>query len=88
MIPFADEADALRIANGTEFGLAAAVWTKDEDRARRMEVAVEGGAVFINDMVRSDAHISFGGIKASGYGRELGSLGILEFTNAKTVWIG
>ncbi len=88
VIPFADEADALRIANGTEFGLAAAVWTADEDRAHRMEIAVEAGAVFINDMVRSDAHISFGGIKASGYGRELGKVGIHEFTNAKTVWIG
>jgi acyl-CoA reductase-like NAD-dependent aldehyde dehydrogenase len=88
VIPFADEADAVRIANGTEFGLASAVWTKDEDRARRMEIAVEAGAVFINDIVRSDAHISFGGTKASGYGRELGSVGIHEFTNAKTVWIG
>ncbi len=88
VIPFADEADAIRIANGTEFGLAAAVWTRDEDRARRMEIALEAGAVFINDMVRSDAHISFGGIKASGYGRELGQVGIHEFTNAKTVWIG
>ena len=88
ILPFADEADAIRIANGTEFGLAAAVWTADEHRARRMEAAVEAGAVFINDMVRSDAHISFGGIKASGYGRELGQVGIHEFTNAKTVWIG
>jgi len=88
VIPFTDEADAVRIANGTEFGLASAVWTRDEDRARRMEVAVEAGAVFINDMVRSDAHISFGGTKASGYGRELGQVGIHEFTNAKTVWIG
>ena len=88
VIPFAAEADAIRIANGTEFGLAAAVWTRDEERARRMEVAVEAGAVFINDMVRSDAHISFGGTKASGYGRELGQVGIHEFTNAKTVWIG
>jgi acyl-CoA reductase-like NAD-dependent aldehyde dehydrogenase len=88
ILPFTDEADALRIANGTEFGLAAAVWTRDEDRARRMEQGVEAGAVFINDMVRSDAHISFGGIKASGYGRELGEIGIREFTNAKTVWVG
>lgn len=88
VIPFTDEADAVRIANGTEFGLAAAVWTRDGDRALRMEQSVEAGAVFINDMVRSDAHISFGGIKASGYGRELGQVGIHEFTNAKTVWIG
>ena len=88
ILPFADETDALRIANGTEFGLAAAVWTSDEARAERMERGVEAGAVFINDMVRSDAHISFGGIKASGYGRELGQIGIHEFTNAKTVWVG
>lgn len=88
ILPFAYEADAIRIANGTEFGLASAIWTRDEDRARRMEVAVEAGAVFINDVVRSDAHISFGGIKASGYGRELGQVGIHEFTNAKTVWVG
>lgn len=85
---FATDAEALAIANGTEFGLAAAVWTADEARARRFEAEIEAGAVFINDMVRSDAHISFGGIKASGYGRELGPIGIREFTNAKTVWIG
>lgn len=87
ILPFADEADALRIANGTEFGLAAAVWTADEARAQRLEAGIEAGAVFINDMVRSDAHISFGGIKSSGYGRELGQIGIHEFTNAKTVWV-
>lgn len=85
---FEDEAHALRIANGTEFGLASAVWTSDEDRAMRMELAIEAGAVFINDMVRSDAHISFGGIKSSGYGRELGRIGTQEFTNAKTIWVG
>ena len=53
ILPFADEADAIRIANGSEFGLASAVWTRDEDRAARMEAAIEAGAVFINDMVRS-----------------------------------
>ncbi|MDR3473702.1 MAG: NAD-dependent succinate-semialdehyde dehydrogenase [Devosia sp.] len=87
ILPFADEADAIRIANNSEFGLASAVWTRDEARASRMEIAIEAGAVFINDMVRSDAHISFGGIKSSGYGRELGQVGTHEFTNAKTVWI-
>jgi acyl-CoA reductase-like NAD-dependent aldehyde dehydrogenase len=87
ILPFADEADAIRIANNSEFGLASAVWTADEARAARMEAAVQAGAVFINDMVRSDAHISFGGIKSSGYGRELGQVGTHEFTNAKTVWI-
>lgn len=88
ILTFADEADAIRLANSTEFGLAAAVWTRDEARANRLEAAIEAGAVFINDLVRSDAHVAFGGIKASGYGRELGEAGIREFTNAKTVWIG
>jgi len=87
ILPFADEADAIRIANNSEFGLASAVWTRDEDRVARMEAAIEAGAVFINDMVRSDGHISFGGIKSSGYGRELGQVGAREFTNAKTVWV-
>jgi len=87
ILPFNDEADAIRIANNSEFGLASAVWTTDEARAARMEAAIQAGAVFINDMVRSDAHISFGGIKSSGYGRELGQVGAREFTNAKTVWI-
>jgi len=87
ILPFTDEADAIRIANNSEFGLGSSVWTRDEARAARLEVAIEAGAVFVNDMVRSDGHISFGGIKSSGYGRELGLVGTHEFTNAKTVWI-
>ncbi|MGN6101065.1 MAG: aldehyde dehydrogenase family protein [Devosia sp.] len=87
IMPFADEAEAIRLANNSEFGLGSAVWTSDEARAARMEAAIEAGAVFVNDMVRSDAHISFGGSKSSGYGRELGQVGTHEFTNAKTVWI-
>ncbi|MDO5633059.1 MAG: NAD-dependent succinate-semialdehyde dehydrogenase [Paracoccus sp. (in: a-proteobacteria)] len=82
----ADEAVAL--ANDTEFGLGASVWTADLALARSMARQINAGAVFVNGMVASDARLPFGGIKKSGYGRELGSYGIREFTNIKTVWIG
>lgn len=88
VISAADAEDAVALANASEFGLGAAIWTRDVDRARRMARAIEAGAVFINGMVASDARLPFGGIKKSGYGRELGSFGIREFTNIKTVWIG
>jgi len=84
----ADAQEAVTLANASEFGLGAAVWTRDIERAREMSRAIDAGAVFINGMVASDARLPFGGIKKSGYGRELGSYGIREFTNIKTVWIG
>ncbi len=83
-----DADEAVRLANATEFGLGAALWTRDLDRARLLARRIEAGAVFVNGLVASDARLPFGGIKQSGYGRELGEFGIREFTNIKTVWIG
>jgi succinate-semialdehyde dehydrogenase/glutarate-semialdehyde dehydrogenase len=80
--------EALLVANSTPFGLGAALWTADLDRAARLAHEIEAGAVFINGLVASDPRLPFGGIKASGHGRELGRLGLHEFTNAKTVWTG
>lgn len=84
----ADEAEAIRLANATEFGLGAALWTRDVERGARLARQIDAGAVFINGMVASDARLPFGGIKQSGYGRELGDYGIREFTNIKSVWVG
>ena len=82
-----DEADAILIANDSRFGLGSSIWSKDFDRAERLSVQIQAGASFINGMVRSDPRLPFGGIKASGFGRELSYHGIREFTNAKTVWV-
>jgi succinate-semialdehyde dehydrogenase/glutarate-semialdehyde dehydrogenase len=83
-----DADEALRLANQTEFGLGAAIWSRDTDKARRLARQIDAGAVFVNGMVASDPRLPFGGIKRSGYGRELGYHGIREFTNIKTLWIG
>jgi len=83
-----DADEAVSLANATEFGLGAALWTRDLERAKSLARRIEAGAVFVNGLVASDARLPFGGIKQSGYGRELGEFGIREFTNIKTVWIG
>jgi succinate-semialdehyde dehydrogenase/glutarate-semialdehyde dehydrogenase len=80
--------EAVKVANSTEFGLGAALWTGDLTRARRLSRQIEAGAVFVNGLVASDARLPFGGIKQSGYGRELGVHGLREFTNIKIVWTG
>lgn len=83
-----DADEAVTLANQSEFGLGAAIWTADEDRGRKLARRVQAGAVFINGLVASDPRLPFGGIKRSGYGRELGANGLREFTNIKTVWVG
>jgi len=82
-----NEADALRIANDSAFGLGSSVWTADSARGEKLARQIEAGCCFVNGMVKSDPRLPFGGIKHSGYGRELSHHGIREFVNAKTLWI-
>jgi succinate-semialdehyde dehydrogenase/glutarate-semialdehyde dehydrogenase len=88
IVPAADVADAVRLANATRFGLGGAVFTRDVARGTDLaERALEAGACFVNAQVRSDPRLPFGGVKDSGYGRELGEFGLREFVNVKTVWV-
>jgi succinate-semialdehyde dehydrogenase/glutarate-semialdehyde dehydrogenase len=83
-----DADQAVRIANSSPYGLGAALWTRDEPAARALARRIESGSVFINGMVASDPRLPFGGVKKSGYGRELSSFGIREFVNIQTIWVG
>ena len=87
VIRVADEAKALAVANDTLFGLGASIWSDDSHRAEALAAEIEAGAVFVNGMVKSDPRLPFGGIKESGYGRELADYGIREFVNIQTVWV-
>lgn len=87
VIRVADEDEALHLANATRFGLGASVWTRDLKRGECLARRCEAGVCFVNGMVRSDPRLPFGGIKASGFGRELSRIGMLEFMNTKSIWV-
>lgn len=82
-----DEEDAIRIANDTDFGLGASLWTSDLEKAKRLVTKIHSGSTFINELVKSDPRLPFGGVGVSGYGRELSHYGIKEFVNIKTVYV-
>ncbi|MHB2156012.1 NAD-dependent succinate-semialdehyde dehydrogenase [Calditrichota bacterium GD2] len=87
IIPVQDEDEAIAVANDSPFGLGASLWTKNIEKGKTLAREIRAGAVFINGMVKSDPRLPFGGIKKSGYGRELSHYGIKEFVNIKTVWV-
>ncbi len=82
-----DEEEALAVANDSSFGLGGSVWTADTVKGEQLAARIEAGSVSVNGRVKSDPRLPFGGIKNSGYGRELSRYGIREFVNIQTVWI-
>ncbi len=82
-----DEDTALRLANDTTFGLGGGVWTRDRARGETLARRLQCGCAFVNELVKSDPRLPFGGIKDSGYGRELSALGIEAFVNQQTLWV-
>ena len=83
----ADEDEAVAVANDTRFGLGASVWTTDRERGESLAREIDAGCVYVNQLVKSDPRVPFGGVGDSGYGRELSAIGIQEFVNRKTVWV-
>jgi succinate-semialdehyde dehydrogenase/glutarate-semialdehyde dehydrogenase len=88
VVPVADDDEAVRVANATRYGLGASVWSDDPEHALAVGRRITSGALFVNAVVASDPRLPFGGTKRSGYGRELGEAGALEFTNARTYVVG
>jgi acyl-CoA reductase-like NAD-dependent aldehyde dehydrogenase len=87
VIRVADASEAVAVANASRYGLGGSVWTRDRSRGEQIARRLECGCAFVNGIVKSDPRLPFGGVKDSGYGRELSALGIREFVNAKTVWV-
>ncbi len=87
VIKVKNEEEAIKVANDTPFGLGASLWTNNLEKAKDLAKDIDSGSVFINGMVKSDPRLPFGGVKISGYGRELSHYGIKEFVNIKTVWV-
>jgi succinate-semialdehyde dehydrogenase/glutarate-semialdehyde dehydrogenase len=83
-----DSQEAVRVANDSAYGLGANLWTRNVALGEELARKIESGSVFINGMVASDPRLPFGGVKRSGYGRELSAFGAREFTNTQTIWIG
>jgi succinate-semialdehyde dehydrogenase/glutarate-semialdehyde dehydrogenase len=83
-----DEEEAITVANDSEFGLGGSIWTENLEHGEAIARKIDTGAIFVNGLTKSDPRLPFGGIKRSGYGRELGEFGIREFVNVKTIWIG
>jgi succinate-semialdehyde dehydrogenase/glutarate-semialdehyde dehydrogenase len=83
-----DDAQAVEVANQSEYGLGASVWSRDDRAAEALAARIESGSVFVNGIVKSDPRLPFGGVKHSGYGRELSVQGLHEFVNVKSVWVG
>ena len=82
-----NDEEAIRLANRTHFGLGGSVWTRDSARGEALARQIHAGCTFVNGIVKSDPRLPFGGVKESGYGRELSCHGIREFVNIKTIWI-
>jgi acyl-CoA reductase-like NAD-dependent aldehyde dehydrogenase len=85
IIVASDEVEAIKLANDSEYGLGASIWTQDLDKAERLSSSIESGIVSVNNVVASDPRVPFGGVKKSGFGRELSRYGMLEFVNIKSV---
>jgi succinate-semialdehyde dehydrogenase/glutarate-semialdehyde dehydrogenase len=87
VISIRDEAEAIAVANDSCFGLGGSVWTRDTQKGEQIAARIEAGSISVNGRVKSDPRLPFGGIKGSGYGRELSHYGIREFVNIQTIWI-
>ena len=87
VITVKDLDQAVQVANDTPFGLGGSVWTRDRKKGEEVAARLEAGVVFVNGLVKSDPRLPFGGVKGSGYGRELSHYGIREFVNIQTIWI-